>query len=193
MNKKTLIYLPIIIAISITIGIWLGKSFFTNPFESLLNQNYFTSNNLTFPSSEKLQSILYYIENEYVDTINHDSLIDKAITALLQQLDPHSIYIPPSEFEEMNEPLEGEFDGIGVEFSIQKDTIVVMNTIIGGPSEKIGLMAGDRIIKVNDSIVAGVGITNYGVAISFLQGVIKRSLAPFPSAIYALEKTLKER
>lgn len=160
MNKKTLIYLPIIIAISITIGIWLGKSFFTNPFESLLNQNYFTSNNLTFPSSEKLQSILYYIENEYVDTINHDSLIDKAITALLQQLDPHSIYIPPSEFEEMNEPLEGEFDGIGVEFSIQKDTIVVMNTIIGGPSEKIGLMAGDRIIKVNDSIVAGVGITN---------------------------------
>ncbi|GAB4450035.1 MAG: S41 family peptidase [Bacteroidales bacterium] len=160
MNKKTLIYLPVIIALSIIIGMFLGKFLYSTSIDYFQKNNFSTSDNTNLSSIQKLQSILYYIENEYVDTINQDSLIDKAITALLQQLDPHSIYIPPSEFEEMNEPLEGEFDGIGVEFSIQKDTIIVMNTIIGGPSEKLGLMAGDRIIKVNDSIVAGVGITN---------------------------------
>ncbi|MGQ9846291.1 MAG: S41 family peptidase [Bacteroidales bacterium] len=168
MNKKTLIYLPIIIAFSITFGMWIGKNFFDNPFESYIKFDSSTYKS-TFTPAEKLLSILYHIDNEYVDSINKDSLIDKAIISLLQQLDPHSIYIPPSDFEEMNDPLEGEFDGIGVEFSIQHDTIVIMNTIIGGPSEKMGLMAGDRIVKINDSIVAGVGITNNKV-IKLLRG-----------------------
>ncbi|NSW45877.1 MAG: PDZ domain-containing protein [Bacteroidales bacterium] len=159
MNKKTLIYLPIIIAFSLCIGMWIGKIYFKNSFDNLLLDN-ISSKNIKIDPINKLQSILYYIQNEYVDTINTDSLINKAIIALLQQLDPHSIYITPAEYEEMNDPLEGEFDGIGVEFSIQNDTIVIMNTIIGGPSEKLGIMAGDRIIKVNDSTVAGIGITN---------------------------------
>jgi len=159
MNKKTLIYLPTIVALSICIGMWIGKQFFVNSFDNLLSEKS-SSIRPNIDPTNKLQSILYYIQNEYVDTINTDSLVDKAINALLQQLDPHSIYIPQSEYEEMNEPLEGEFEGIGVEFSIQQDTIVIMNTIIGGPSEKLGLMAGDRIIKINDSTVAGVGITN---------------------------------
>lgn len=169
MNKKTLIYLPIIIAFSITLGMWIEKYFFDNFIESYLKFDSADIDNSTLTASEKLQSILYHIENDYVDTINHDSLIDKAIISLLQQLDPHSIYIPPTDFDEMNDPLEGEFDGIGVEFSIQQDTIVIMNTIIGGPSEKLGLMAGDRMVKVNDSIVAGVGITNNKV-IKLLKG-----------------------
>lgn len=159
MNKKTLIYIPIIIALSISFGILIGKYLLNDPFSSVFNSNDSTSLNNS-NNFNKLQSILYYIENEYVDTINKDSLINKTIDCLLQQLDPHSIYIPPAEFEEMNEPLEGEFEGIGIEFSILNDTIIVMNTIIGGPSEKQGLMAGDRIVKVNDSIVAGLGITN---------------------------------
>lgn len=162
MNKKTLIYLPIIIAFSITLGMWIGKYFSCNNLNLYLKLKFDSTNinksNIT--AYEKLQAVLYYIENDYVDKINKDSLINKAIISLLHQLDPHSIYIPPSDFKEMNEPLEGEFEGIGIEFSIQQDTIVIMNTIIGGPSEKLGLMAGDRIVKVNDSIVAGVGITN---------------------------------
>lgn len=160
MNKKTLIYLPIIIAFSITLGMWIEKYFFDNSIESYIKFYNSDIGNSNLTAGEKLQSILYHIENDYVDTINHDSLIEKAIISLLQQLDPHSIYIPTTDFDEMNDPLEGEFDGIGVEFSIQQDTIVIMNTIIGGPSEKMGLMVGDRIVKVNDSIVAGVGITN---------------------------------
>lgn len=157
MNKKTLIYLPVIIAVSISLGVLTDKYLLNDPFYTLFNDS--TSFN-KLENFKKLQSVLYHIENEYVDTINKDSLIDKTISSLLQQLDPHSIYIPPADYEEMNEPLEGEFEGIGIEFSIQNDTIIVMNTIIGGPSEKQGLMAGDRILKVNDSLAAGIGISN---------------------------------
>jgi carboxyl-terminal processing protease len=140
---------------------WLGKIFFANSLSDFFNNsNTKQSADKNVNSENKLQSILNYIQYEYVDTINKDSLIELTIQSLLQNLDPHSVYIPPSDYEEMNDPLEGEFDGIGIEFSLQSDTIVVMNTIIGGPSEKIGILAGDRIIKVNDSTVAGVNISN---------------------------------
>lgn len=168
MDKKKILYIPIIIALSISLGIITGRYFFNDHYQTLLNPNksnsLFNSNNIN-----KLLLTLYYIENEYVDSINKDSLINKTIESLLQQLDPHSIYISPEETKEMNEPQEGEFEGIGIEFSIQNDTIIVMNTIIGGPSEKQGIMAGDRIIKVNDSIVAGIGISNNKV-IKLLKG-----------------------
>lgn len=163
MNKRLYYYLPIIFSVIFITGLFFGKLYFTNStlndLEKLLLKN--TSYNSS--SYDKLQQLLYYIENEYVDTINKDSLIEKAMSALLEKLDPHSVYIPAEEFDDLNDPLEGEFEGIGIEFSIQNDTIVVMNTIIGGPSEKVGLLAGDRIVKVNDSTVAGVGITNQKV------------------------------
>jgi carboxyl-terminal processing protease len=79
---------------------------------------------------------------------------------MLEDLDPHSVYIPAKDLEAMNEPLEGNFDGIGVQFNIQKDTVTVIKTIFGGPSEKVGLKDGDRIVAVNDSVIAGVGIDN---------------------------------
>jgi carboxyl-terminal processing protease len=79
---------------------------------------------------------------------------------LLQDLDPHSYYIPPEDFGEMNEPLEGNFDGIGVEFRIVEDTVVVISVISGGPSEKVGLMSGDRIIRVDSFDIAGIEINN---------------------------------
>ncbi len=159
-NKKFLYYFPIILAFTLVLGMYLGKIFFTNPLDEFFNDAKSTLSIKNIRPENKLQSILNYIQNEYVDTINKDSLIELTIQSLLQNLDPHSVYIPPSDYEEMNEPLEGEFDGIGIEFSLQSDTIVVMNTIIGGPSEKLGIMAGDRIVKVNDSVVAGIGITN---------------------------------
>lgn len=114
-------------------------------------------------SNQKLQAILQYIQDEYVDTITMDQLNELAIPALLENLDPHSIYIPASELSEASEPLEGEFEGIGVEFNIQNDTIIVVNTISGGPAERVGVMQGDRIVKINDTLVAGVKIANADV------------------------------
>ncbi|MCX7862094.1 MAG: S41 family peptidase [Bacteroidales bacterium] len=163
MNKRIIFYIPILIAVFFSAGLYLGKKYFTNNISLTENEAIANFNQLLLPTNNKLQMLLYYIEQEYVDSLNKDSLIEKAINSLLQNLDPHSVYIPAEEFNDMNDPLEGEFEGIGIEFSIQNDTIVVMNTIIGGPSEKIGLLAGDRIIKVNDSLVAGIGITNQKV------------------------------
>lgn len=96
----------------------------------------------------------------YVDTINEAQLRQRAIEGMLGNLDPHSVYIPAAELQAMNEPLEGEFDGIGVEFSIFKDTILVVSAINGGPSQQAGIMSGDKIIKVDGKVVAGIKITN---------------------------------
>jgi carboxyl-terminal processing protease len=110
--------------------------------------------------SEKIGSIISLVKENYVDTVNRDQLLTSAINGMLQSLDPHSVYIPAEELAETNDQLDGDFEGIGIQFNIQSDTIMVVNTIPKGPSEKIGIMAGDRIVKVDDKNVAGVKITN---------------------------------
>jgi carboxyl-terminal processing protease len=111
-------------------------------------------------SGNKLNNLLDYIEMQYVDTVNRSQLENKTIVSMLKSLDPHSDFIPASDFSAVNEPLEGNFEGIGIEFNIINDTIRVVTPIIGGPSEKIGLKAGDKIVKVNGKNVAGTKITN---------------------------------
>jgi carboxyl-terminal processing protease len=153
--KKYNAFLPIILSFVLVLGIWLG--YFLNKqinSGSGMKQNYHSSTN------EKINSLLDYIEYQYVDTINKKSLVEKTVTAMLQSLDPHSSYIAASEFDAVNEPLEGNFDGIGIEFNIIKDTIRVIAPIAGGPSEKIGIRAGDRLVKVEGKNMAGVKITN---------------------------------
>lgn len=118
---------------------------------------------VVYPKADKLHAVLNYIQQEYVDSVSENDLIEMALPKLLEQLDPHSMYIPAKELEEMNEPIEGNFDGIGIMFNIQNDTIMVINTIHGGPSEKVGVMAGDRIVYVGDSLFAGVKISNQKV------------------------------
>lgn len=108
----------------------------------------------------KMTSLINYIEKNYVDTINPAELEEKAIASLLKNLDPHSDYIPAQEFELVNEPLEGNFDGIGVEFNIIKDTIRVINPIVDGPSERVGVKAGDKIVTVDGAAMTGPNITN---------------------------------
>ncbi len=108
----------------------------------------------------KINNLLDYIVMQYVDTVNREQLENKTILSMLKSLDPHSDFIPASDFNAVNEPLEGNFDGIGVEFNIINDTIRVVTPIIGGPSEKLGIKAGDRIIKVNGKNMAGVKVTN---------------------------------
>ena len=104
----------------------------------------------------KLQIAEYAINRLYVDTVNEDRLVEHAITGMLEQLDPHSTYTDPEETRAMSQPLEGNFEGIGIQFQMIEDTLLVIQPVSGGPSEKAGILAGDRITAVNDTAIAGV-------------------------------------
>ncbi len=162
-NRQLFIYLPIAFALVLITGIILG---------TFMNQSQPTQQSL-FPLGQsnynKVDDIIRYIERDYVDTVDKSELEDDALWGLLENLDPHSQYITADEFNTVNDPLLGSFEGIGISFRIEKDSITVINPIPGGPSEKVGLMAGDRIVKVEDTLVAGIGITNNG-AIRKLKG-----------------------
>lgn len=108
----------------------------------------------------KMDQLINSINAMYVDSIDFDPMIDKSISAMLKELDPHTAYIPKKDVQAMTEPLQGSFDGIGVTFQLIKDTINVMEVIINGPSEKVGLLAGDKIVKVDDTLACGDKINN---------------------------------
>lgn len=130
---------------------------------ALLLLNSFSIAQVPTQASMKFARVIDLINTFYVDTVNTDELTEHAIIEMLKKLDPHSVYISKEEVKEMNEPLEGNFEGIGVQFNIMNDTILVVNTIPGGPSEKLGIRTGDRIIKIDDDTVAGVKIKNNDV------------------------------
>ncbi len=108
----------------------------------------------------KFSRVMNYVSSFYVDTVNTEQLTETAIIEMLKKLDPHSIYISKDEWQKMNEPLQGHFDGIGIQFNIMDDTLMVVSPITGGPSEKLGILAGDRIVMIDNENVAGIGITN---------------------------------
>lgn len=114
-------------------------------------------------TTQKFDEVLTYVNKLYVDDVNEEQLTDAAIVALLEKLDPHSTFISKEEVNEANERINGNFVGIGIRFQILKDTLMVVSTIPGGPSEKLGLQAGDKIIKIENETVAGVGLKNSGV------------------------------
>lgn len=147
-------YAPFIYALVLASGIMLGYviNTITAGKNSFVNQRY-----------DKIDDILNYVDAKYVDTINRAQLLDKTIDGMLANLDPHSVYIPATDVSETNESLEGNFEGIGIEFFIVQDTITVVNAISGGPSETVGIKAGDRILKINDTTVAGVKIKDTDV------------------------------
>lgn len=107
-------------------------------------------------AARKLQLAEFAITNLYVDEVDENKIVEEAIIKMLAQLDPHSLYSNPEEVKKLNEPLKGNFDGIGVQFNMVQDTLFIVQTISGGPSEKVGILAGDRIIMVNDTAIAGV-------------------------------------
>ncbi len=109
---------------------------------------------------QKMLNAQYAISNFYVDTVNDDKLAEEAIRGMLESLDPHSSYTDAKETKELEEPLQGEFSGIGIQFNMKQDTLYVIQTIVGGPSEKVGIIAGDRIVTVNDTTIAGVKMKN---------------------------------
>ncbi len=120
-------------------------------------------------SSEKMALTMYFINKLYVDKIDEKKLSDDVVKALLHELDPHSSYISEKEVKEMNEPLEGNFDGVGISFNMMTDTLYVIETISGGPAEKVGILPGDKIIYVGDTLIAGVKMPNKKV-MSLLRG-----------------------
>lgn len=113
--------------------------------------------------SKKVATTMAIVENLYVDDVNDQKLAEDAIKSLLEKLDPHSVYISQDEVKEMNDPLEGNFDGIGISFNMMTDTLYVIEALPGGPSEKAGIMAGDKILYVNDTLIAGVKRSNRDV------------------------------
>lgn len=114
-------------------------------------------------AAQKFGTLLRYVDQLYVDSVNVEQLTEKAIVKMLEDLDPHSVYFSPEELKEADEPLNGNFEGIGVQFNIFKDTIMVVSPISGGPSERLGIRAGDRIVEVDGENAAGIGITNRDV------------------------------
>lgn len=153
MNKLK-IWLPLLFAVLLALGIYVGMR---------MNEPYRHANSLfSFRTGQfnKINDVINYINMEYVDTVNQKKLVENTIEDMLHQLDPHSAYIPADELQASNEPLEGNFDGIGIEFHLQSDTIMVVTAISGGPSDALGIQAGDRIIKVNGKNVANIHITS---------------------------------
>lgn len=147
--RKNYAWIPLAIAICFCAGFMLAL-WTDAPFRNENNS----------PSTNKLSAIMSIIEHNYAEEVNIDSLSETIIPLLLQQLDPHSTYISVEDFNSVNDPLQGSFDGIGVEFSMQNDTVTVMRVIAGGPSERVKIHAGDRIVTVNDTIIAGKRMSN---------------------------------
>tara|TARA_B110000977_G_scaffold24803_1_gene30337 strand:- start:1931 stop:3496 length:1566 start_codon:yes stop_codon:yes gene_type:complete len=148
MNKNST-YSPIVFSLVLAAGILLGNVFFN---DNSVSQN-----------PNKFDLLLNQIEEIYVDSIDKDELTELAVQYLLEELDPHSSYIPAKDLAAVNEPMEGSFDGIGIEFNLQKDTILVVAPISGGPSQMVGIQSGDKIITVNGDTIAGTGLTNDSV------------------------------
>jgi len=149
-NLKYSIFIPIILAVTLVIGIFLGNRLNRNAG----NRNVQTSN------VNKFDAIVDLIQSAYVDSISTDSLIEKTIPELLKNLDPHTTYIPAKELVGVEEEMRGNFGGIGVQFSIKNDTVMVVDVISGGPSSKLGILPGDRIVTVNDTLLAGKDLKN---------------------------------
>jgi len=152
MKNKFSVYIPILLALAVVIGILIGNR---------LNRNSGNSHaSFAASGTNKLDAVLELINSSYVDSISTDSLIEKAIPQILKNLDPHTAYIPSKDLVGVEEEMRGNFGGIGVQFSIQNDTVMVVDVISGGPSSKVGIMPGDRIVTVNDTLLAGNGLKN---------------------------------
>lgn len=147
--KRASVWIPLIVAIAFIVGFLAGD---------IVNRQSGPT-----PTQKKFQTILNLIRKDYVDEVDLDSVLEKTLPSMLANLDPHSAYIPASELQAVNDDLDGSFCGVGIQFMINNDTISVIEVTSGGPSEKVGLLPGDRIVKVDGEDVAGVGITNEDV------------------------------
>lgn len=157
-------YVPLLFSLGIVLGIILGS--FLN-FSSSSETAFFNSNK----KKEKLNKLIDYIDYEYVDTVNTDSIVDVTVNGILDNLDPHSTYIPPEELEEIEENMKGDFVGIGISFYPYKDSVAVIQAIEGGPSHRVGIQGGDRIVYADGIALSGEAMSDDSLS-SILKGRI---------------------
>jgi len=161
LKKRSKIYLPLLLGLACAAGVLLGAKLNFSP-----SQNLFSTNS----KKEKLNRLIDYIDYEYVDNVNTDSIVDVTVNRILENLDPHSVYIPKQEYASVTENMKGDFVGIGVSFYTVNDTIIVIQPLEGGPSKKIGIKAGDRILYANNAQLFGKKMTNDSI-ITQLKGI----------------------
>ena len=151
-SKKNNRYMPILMAVSVVVGILIGTFY----------ANHFSGNRLSIinSGSNKLNNLLRLVDDQYVDTVNVNDLVEKAMPQILAELDPHSVYITAKDMQIANDDLKGSFSGVGIEFTIRHDTLHVQQVISNGPAERAGLIAGDRIVMVDDKPFTGKTLTN---------------------------------
>jgi carboxyl-terminal processing protease len=151
-NKKNNRFMPFMLAVSVVIGIFIGTFY----------ANHFSGNRLSIinSSSNKLNNLLHIIDDQYVDTVDVNDLVEKAMPQILSELDPHSVYISAKDVQTANDDLRGSFSGVGIEFTIRQDTLHVQKVISNGPAERAGLIAGDKIVVVDDKPFTGKTLTN---------------------------------
>ncbi|MCO5249758.1 MAG: S41 family peptidase [Chitinophagales bacterium] len=154
-NSGRVIWLPLVFSLLIAGSFYLGYRY-----KNFQQSDFLQSHSFLLNNNNPLNQTLQLINQLYVDSVDMNEKYDETIDYLVRQLDPHSYYIPPKEMLSVEEDLNGSFEGVGIEFFIVRDTVQVVTPIPGGPSEQLGIMSGDQIIKVNDSTIAGVGITN---------------------------------
>ena len=143
---------PLWLALCVVIGILIGTFY----------ANHFSGNRLSIinTSGNKLNNLLHIVDDQYVDTVNINDLVEKAMPQILAELDPHSVYISAKDVQTANDDLKGSFSGVGIEFNIRMDTLHVQNVVSNGPAERAGVMAGDKIVSVDDSVFVGKMVTN---------------------------------
>ena len=161
MKKKSIVWLPFVIAIAIVLGIVIGYRY---------PQTHTVKGAQQGVPGNKISNLLGIIETQYVDTVDIHGLIEDVMPQIVGELDPHSAYIPAKDLQAVNEELEGSFSGIGIQFSILDDTITVVAVVPGGPSEKIGIMPGDRIVEVDDTVFAGKDVVTNDKVLKKLRG-----------------------
>ena len=152
MNSKSNRFAPLWMALCVVLGILVGTFY----------ANHFSGNRLSIINSNgsKLNNLLHYVSDLYVDTVDMNDLVEKAMPQILSELDPHSTYIGAKDVQQATDDLKGSFSGVGIEFTIRQDTVRVQNVISNGPAERAGLIAGDKIVEVDDSVFVGKKVTN---------------------------------
>jgi carboxyl-terminal processing protease len=165
--QKLQIWLPLLFAIILVAGMLIGMRMQSVAPQVIVDKS--GEANPSMLGQGKIEELIRYVEAKYVDDVNRDELIERAINEILKELDPHSNYITAEQLQEVNEQLEGNFSGIGVEFMMLDDTIVVIAALAGGPSEAVGIQAGDKIVQIADTTIAGVNMEVKDI-VSLLRG-----------------------
>ena len=145
-------FMPLLMALCVVVGILIGTFY----------ANHFSGNRLNIinSGSSRLSNLLHIIDDQYVDSVNIDELVDKAIPEILSELDPHSVYISAKDVQLATDDLKGSFSGVGIEFTIRQDTLRIQNVIKDGPADKAGLLAGDKVVSINGKSFVGKDVTN---------------------------------